>query len=73
MKTIEERWHEFRRRVMDPDVPEPQLSEMRIAFYAGFKAMLDANMEIAMLDNVPAVRELERLQNEARRFRPLNI
>lgn len=68
MKVISERWAEFRERVIDPNAPDVQVSEMRIAFYAGFKAMLDANLELAMIDQLTAVRLLEQLHIEAPRF-----
>lgn len=50
MKTIAERWELFRTRVISPAAPPIQVAEMRLAFYAGFKAMLDAEMEIADLN-----------------------
>ena len=68
MKTIDDRWQDFRAGCIDRNAPPLQVREMRIAFYAGFKAMLDANMEIALLDEEPAVDELEQLHIEARRF-----
>jgi hypothetical protein len=69
MKTIEERWHDFRRRVIHADAPEIQVTEMRIAFYAGFQAMLDATITISLLENeLLGMVELEKLHIEARRF-----
>lgn len=70
MQTIDERWCGFALRCIDPASPPDQFREMRIAFYAGFKAMLDTNFELAEMDEVVAVLLLERLHTEARRFDP---
>ncbi len=68
MKTIDDRWQDFQAGCIDRDAPPLQMREMRIAFYAGFKSMLDANLELAELDERQAVRLLEQLHIEARRF-----
>jgi hypothetical protein len=68
VKTIEERWFDFRARCISSRASEVELHTLRIVFYAGFKAMLDFNMEIALLDDEPAVLELEKINMEARRF-----
>jgi tRNA isopentenyl-2-thiomethyl-A-37 hydroxylase MiaE len=68
MNTIEDRWLIFRTRCLSSHAHAIQLHEMRVAFYAGFKAMLDANLHIAELDDVTAILELELLQREARHF-----
>jgi hypothetical protein len=68
MKTIDDRWLDFRAGCIAPDSTPTQLREMRIAFYGGFKAMLDANMELAMLPELVAVMLLEQLHIEARHF-----
>lgn len=68
MHTIEERWRMFRLRAIALDAPPVQVHEMRIAFYAGFQAMLDANFELGGLDEHIAVPLLERLHVEARTF-----
>ncbi|MFP3549719.1 hypothetical protein SB861_03255 [Paraburkholderia sp. SIMBA_049] len=68
MKTIEQRWTDFESRVITADAPPLQRDEMRNAFYAGFKAMLDVNFELAELDELSAVFLLEKFHNESRRF-----
>ncbi|CAB3758473.1 hypothetical protein [Paraburkholderia humisilvae] len=68
MKTIADRWTDFEARVVAPDAPPLQRDEMRLAFYAGFKSMLDVNFELAGLDELSAVFLLERFHIEARRF-----
>ena len=68
MKTIEQRWLDFEARVVAPDAPPLQRSEMRLAFYAGFKSMLDVNFELAELDQLSAVFLLEKFHTESRRF-----
>ena len=68
MKSIEQRWKDFRARVMDPDCPEIQVREMRLAFFAGFRSMLDATVFLAGFDERLAVVELEKLHIEARAF-----
>jgi len=68
MKTIEQRWTDFESRVIAADAPPLQREEMRTAFYAGFKSMLDVNFELAELDQLSAVFLLEKFHSEARRF-----
>lgn len=69
VKTIADRWEDFRARVISPVAPAIQVSEMRMAFYAGFKAMLDAELEIADLDSQTAgVAILHALHEEAITF-----
>lgn len=68
MKTIGQRFQDFRTRVIHPEAPEMQVREMRIAFYAGFLSMLDVNLTLAMFNEELAIVELEKLHIEARRF-----
>jgi len=35
MKTVEENWQEFKQKVIPPDAPEIQFTEMRLAYYSG--------------------------------------
>lgn len=67
VKSIDARWNDFVSRHIAHASPSV-VHDLRIAFYAGFKAMLDANFEIAELDELSAVFELERLHIESRRF-----
>ncbi|MEX3690645.1 hypothetical protein AB3X91_16020 [Paraburkholderia sp. BR14263] len=68
MDTIEGRWLIFRERCLHTDAPPLQVSEMRIAFYAGVQQMLNFNLEIADMPEHDAMRALERLHKEARHF-----
>jgi hypothetical protein len=65
---IQQCWLDFRMKVISPGAPDIQVREMRLAFYAGFKSMLDLNMKLAELDEHRAVCLLEQLHQEARRF-----
>lgn len=67
MKTIEERWNDFYARNLSTETNAAVVETVRLAFYAGFKAMLDANIEIADLDESAAIIELEKLNTESRR------
>ncbi len=64
MYTIEERWMNFRLHCIDPEASTVQLHDMRIAFYAGFTSMLEANMELASLEQAVAISLLKRLSIE---------
>lgn len=69
MKSIEDRWSDFRQRVISPLAPPVQVSEMRLAFYAGFKAMLDAEIEISNTESEAAgIALFESLFREAENF-----
>lgn len=69
MKTIGQRFQDFRTRAIHPDAPEMQVREMRIAFYAGVQAMLDATITISLInDELLGSVELEKMHIEARRF-----
>ncbi|MBN3756037.1 hypothetical protein G3N95_24055 [Paraburkholderia sp. Tr-20389] len=67
VKSIDARWNDFSARHIAYASPAV-VHDLRIAFYAGFKAMLDANLEIAELDEASAVLELEGLHIESHRF-----
>jgi hypothetical protein len=67
VKSIDARWNDFSTRHIACASPA-LVHDLRVAFYAGFKAMLDANFEIAELDETSAVLELEQLHIESRRF-----
>jgi hypothetical protein len=71
VKTIAQRWEEFRGWVMPPGVHESQVREMRRAFYAGFHASLMAGLEMAdesgPNDDVGATM-IQRLHEECQRF-----
>jgi hypothetical protein len=68
MMTIAQRFDELMRRVMPPDVPPIQRVEMRRAFYAGAKSMLDAGLEIADLSDDDAVVVLQAFHRECHEF-----
>jgi hypothetical protein len=68
MKTVAQRFLDFQEQVISPDAPPIQIGETRRAFYAGAKAMLDAGLELAELDQCIAVIALEALHIECRRF-----
>jgi hypothetical protein len=70
MLNIADRWTQFRTLHIASTAAPAQLHDLRIAFYAGFRAMLDANLEIAELDEVVAVLRLEQFHRESRRFDP---
>ncbi|MEX3950589.1 hypothetical protein AB4Y45_25545 [Paraburkholderia sp. EG287A] len=68
MLTIEERWTNYRLRRIDHGTPPERLQELRTAYYAGFRGMLDATRELSELDEYVARSLLERLHIESRRF-----
>jgi hypothetical protein len=69
MKTIQERWTDFETRCLDPDAPTIQHREMRLAFFAGAKALLDVTSEIAAIpDERACIEALETFHREARAF-----
>ena len=68
IRTIEDRWLDFRASCISLDAHPDLLRELRVVFYAGFKSMLDANMEIAELHEIEAIVQLEQLHIESRRF-----
>jgi len=69
VKTVAQRWDDFERRVIAPDGLTIQSSGMRVAFYAGAKAMLDAGLEIAEIaDDQRCVALLESFHQECREF-----
>jgi len=68
MKTMEDRWNEFAARCIAPNAPDIQFHEMRIAFYAGFKAMLDVDEELTRMTDEAAIITLERFYRESRTF-----
>ncbi|MBB5469348.1 hypothetical protein HDG32_005495 [Paraburkholderia sp. CI2] len=68
MKTMEDRWTEFAVQCISPNAPAIQFQVMRIAFYAGFKAMLDVDEELTRLTDEAAILTLERFYRESRNF-----
>ncbi|HKR40091.1 MAG TPA: hypothetical protein VJU59_10525 [Paraburkholderia sp.] len=68
MQTIERRWSIFRVRYIERDVPPDVLRELHIAYYEGFRAMLDTIRQLADLDEYVARSTLDRLHAEARAF-----
>lgn len=47
MKTVAQRWDEFRAGVIPKGAGPTQVQEMRRAFYAGFSSSLQAGIEMA--------------------------
>ncbi len=71
MRSISERWLNFRVQCIASDATPLQLQQLRIAFYAGFRSMLDANLELGMIDDeVVAVALLELFHTEINQFDP---
>ena len=68
MKTMEERWRDFAARRISRDAPPVQYHEMRIAFYGGFKAMLDVDEELTRMTDEAAILMLEQFYRESRTF-----
>jgi hypothetical protein len=69
MKTIQQRWTDFETRCIAFDAPAIQRREMRLAFFAGAKALLDVTSEIAEIsDERACVEALEMFHREARAF-----
>lgn len=68
MDTIEKRWNSFRTQVISADAPPIQVREMRLAFYGGVKAMLDANLEMAELPEHVGVAALQLYYAEVAAF-----
>ncbi|OYD64818.1 UNVERIFIED_ORG: hypothetical protein BDU10_7438 [Burkholderia sp. CF145] len=68
MKTIEQRWCEFAARVIPHDAPLIQYHEMRKAFYAGFKSMLDVDEELTRMTDEAAIIMLDSFYREAHEF-----
>ncbi|WP_322046022.1 hypothetical protein [Paraburkholderia sp. J67] len=66
--TIRHEWDRFESRVITRDAPAIQHSEMRIAFYSGFKAMLDLNVVIGQMQEDEGIAALRALASEARQF-----
>lgn len=67
-QTIAAYWEDFRKDVISPDAPEIQLREMRRSFYAGFHAMLEANIKIADMSENAACALLDSLWAESNQF-----
>jgi hypothetical protein len=65
---IEDLWKAFEARVMPLDAPAIQRREMRIAFYAGFKAMLDMAYLLGELPDESAVAMIGMYENECQAF-----
>ncbi|ACC72571.1 hypothetical protein PPMP20_26595 [Paraburkholderia phymatum] len=68
MKSIEQRWHDFSTFAIPHDAPPVQFHEMRKAFYAGFKSMLDVDCELAELTDEDAIVLLDSYYHEAHGF-----
>ncbi|MFP4891259.1 hypothetical protein [Paraburkholderia sp. EG304] len=68
MDTIEGRWILYRERCIPYDLSPAVVYAMKVAFYAGFKTMLDFNFELADLREPVAIFSLELLHREARVF-----
>lgn len=66
--TIAQEWECFRFRVMAADAAPIQRREMRLAFYAGFKSMLDLNLVIGAMPEALAIMALCALAEESRLF-----
>ncbi len=46
VKTIAAIWESYRQQVLPPDAPPVQVRECRLAFYGGFHAMMQINLEL---------------------------
>jgi hypothetical protein len=68
MKSIEERWREFSAHVIPRDAPLIQYHEMRKAFYAGFKSMLDVDEELTRMTDEAAIILLDKYYRESQSF-----
>jgi hypothetical protein len=66
--TIAQEWDRFESSVIAADAPTIQRDEMRIAFYAGFKSMLDLNKVLGAMPETPAIEALKALAYESREF-----
>lgn len=66
--TIAQEWECFRFRVIAADAAPIQRREMRLAFYAGFKSMLDLNLVIGAMPEALAIMALCALAEESRLF-----
>jgi len=47
MNTIQDKWDKFSSLVISKDAPAVQVTEMRLAFYAGVSAMIDIQFAAA--------------------------
>ncbi|WP_322092782.1 hypothetical protein [Paraburkholderia bannensis] len=68
IESIAQRWIRFEKAVISIDAPPIQRSEMRLAFYAGVKTMLDVCLELGELPQSLAVVLLHAFHEESRRF-----
>lgn len=70
MNTIQEQWAQFRTLVVPKNAPPVQVSEMRMAFYAGVEAMLRIQFAISddSISEDSGVAMLEGIHDECRRF-----
>ena len=60
MNEIEDRWKNYRLRVIPLDAPELQAVECRRAFYAGAQAVVDLALRSSAQGQVQAVKEMHR-------------
>lgn len=69
MKTIQDMWTQFAKAVINSNAPPVQLTEMRMAFFAGFQSCLTACDEIAAIDDEEiCVNEIKKLHQQCQKF-----
>lgn len=68
MRTIQEQWNIYRAEVVPANAPDIQVTECRVAFYAGAHVMLNSAIELADLTEEVGGKILSGYHDELLRF-----
>lgn len=69
MNELNQRWREYRDRVVPKDAPSVQVWETRRAYFAGAAAAVDVANRLVTVSPFQRQRELDALQAEVQQFR----
>ncbi len=68
MNDLEQKWHEYRLKVLPLDAPHVQVIECRRAFYLGAKSVIEMALHSTSQSAQQASKQMHGLRQECERF-----